>query len=48
MARLRSVHLSHAVDSDHANLVVQVVLVYVALVEDYLEKKSELVHIDTL
>ena len=40
------VHLTHAVDGDHAHLVVEVVLVHEAFVEHDLEQEGDLVHID--
>lgn len=40
------VHLTHAVDGYHANLVVEVVLIHIALVEDYLEQEGDLINVE--
>ena len=45
LRRFRSIHLSHAVDSDHSDLVIEIVLVNVALVEHDLEKQSQLINV---
>lgn len=42
------VHFPHAVNGYHAYLVIEVVLVDIAFLENDLEQESDLVHIDAL
>ena len=42
------VHFPHAINGDQAYLVIEVVLVHIAFLENYLEQERDLVHIDAL